>query len=722
MKYINKLLLGAVSVLFMASCVEDSLLDYRVDKPESVVQQEYLNDYDVLKSYVDRSASPDFKLGAGVSLNAFNERGVVYSHIMSNFDEVTAGYAMKHGAIVQNNGSMNFAGVKNFIATAQEAGVTIYGHTLAWHANQNAEYLNSTIAPTIIPGTAGPTWDPVTEIDFETDDASKYLGNAGAAMEFTADGGGKDGEGRALKITNSGGHANDWDSQFFVLIDPAAQEGEQYELTMDVKADVDFSIPTQAHSVPYAYSFYDFFGAIPASSEWITYTKQVTVSADMAKNGGAGAIAFNLGVNANVFYFDNISVKKYNESGGGGPVLEASVITNTDFENGDGGWGGWGGASTRSLSADGEGYGGSGFAYTFTNPSAGNFWEAQVAYDLAPLVEGSNYVLNFQVKATAAGAIRAEIQSSSDYSSDGFGSFDVSNEWTEYTLETVAGRDDRNRFIISFGDYVGTVYIDDVTLRRLNPDGGGEQIIEMTPEEKKDTITAELDRWIAGMMEVSKDYVHAWDVVNEPMDDGNPSELKTGIGNDNLPADHFYWQDYLGKDYAVMAFNLAAQYGSPEDKLFINDYNLEYNIDKCKGLIKYVEYIEEQGARVDGIGTQMHINTNSDKDKIVEMFNLLAATGKLIKISELDMGIADGVITADATEADLQAQADMYQFVVEKYLELIPASQQYGITVWSPLDSPKESSWRADQPIGLWNLNYYRKPAYAGFADGLSGN
>ena len=81
MKYINKLLLGAISILFMASCVEDSLLDYKVDKPENLARLEYLNDYDVLKSYVDRSASPDFKLGAGVSMNAFNEKGLVYSHI-----------------------------------------------------------------------------------------------------------------------------------------------------------------------------------------------------------------------------------------------------------------------------------------------------------------------------------------------------------------------------------------------------------------------------------------------------------------------------------------------------------------------------------------------------------------------------------------------------------------------------------------------------------------
>lgn len=718
MRYLNKLWLGAVALLTIVSCTDDSLLEYKVNKPESIAGLEYLNDYDVLKSYINRTNDPNFKLGAGVSVDAFNKQGVVYSHITSNFDEMTAGWEMKHGAVVLDNGKLDTGRVKQFIATAKDAGVTIYGHTLAWHANQNAKFLNSTIAPVIIPGTGGPSWDPVTEIDFETDDASKYLGNSGAAMSFTADGEGKDGDGRALIITNSGGHANDWDCQFFVLIDPAAQEGDQFELTMDVKADAAFNIPTQAHSVPYNYSHWDFFGAVPATTSWTTYTKQITVTADQAKNGGAGAIAFNLGKDANVFYFDNISVKKYNENGGGGPVLEESVITNTDFENGIGGWGGWGGASTRGLSADGEGFGGNGFAYTFTNPTAGNFWEAQVAYDLAPLENGSKYVLNFQVKANVAGTIRAEIQSSADYSSDGFGTFNVSADWTEYTLETVATKDDRNRFIISFGDYAGTVYIDDITLRRLNPDGGGEQIIEKTPEEKRDTLSYELERWIAGMMNVSKDYVKAWDVVNEPMDDGNPYELKTGEGKD-LKSDEFYWQDYLGKDYAVLAFNLARQYGNADDKLFINDYNLEYNLDKCKGLIQYVAYIESQGAKVDGIGTQMHITTSSDKGKITQMFELLAATGKLIKISELDIGV--GKTTSEATGEDYQAQAEMYKYVVQKYFELIPAAQRYGITTWSPLDSPAGSSWRAGEPIGLWTEGYDRKPAYAGFADGLSG-
>jgi GH35 family endo-1,4-beta-xylanase len=218
------------------------------------------------------------------------------------------------------------------------------------------------------------------------------------------------------------------------------------------------------------------------------------------------------------------------------------------------------------------------------------------------------------------------------------------------------------------------------------------------------------------MMEVSKEYVKAWDVVNEPMDDGNPYELKTGIGKE-LAEDEFYWQDYLGEDYAVDAFKLAAQYGNSNDKLFINDYNLEYNLDKCRGLIEYVEYLESQGARVDGIGTQMHISTNSDKEKIIQMFELLAETGKLIKISELDMGVEKQ--TPQATDQDYIAQAEMYKFVVEKYFEIIPAAQRYGITIWSPRDSPASSSWRAGEPIGLWTEGYDRKRAYAGFADAL---
>ena len=136
-------------------------------------------------------------------------------------------------------------------------------------------------------------------------------------------------------------------------------------------------------------------------------------------------------------------------------------------------------------------------------------------------------------------------------------------------------------------------------------------------------------------------------------------------------------------------------------------------------MIEYVKYLEDKGAKIDGIGTQMHIVASSDRAKIDEMFTLLAATGKIIKISELDMGFAGNVKTPQVTAQQYAQQADMYKYVVKRYLELIPPAQQYGITIWAPQDSPANSSWRAGEPIGLWTESLVRKPAYVGVADGL---
>jgi len=266
----------------------------------------------------------------------------------------------------------------------------------------------------------------------------------------------------------------------------------------------------------------------------------------------------------------------------------------------------------------------------------------------------------------------------------------------------------------NLGKGATTYYFDNIILKKYNPTGGS-TTIEKTVEQKKTIIGVALERWISGMVTGTKDYVKVWDVVNEPMDDGKPAELKTGVGKIKT-ADEFYWQDYLGKDYAVKAFNLARQYGNASDIHFTNDYNLEYSLDKCRGLIAYVSFIESQGAKVDGIGTQMHINADSDMAKIAEMFKLLAATGKLIKVSELDMGLAGGMKTSQATDADYAAQKEMYSYVIQKYFELIPTAQCCGITIWSPLDSPANSGWRAGEPIGLWTEGYIRKPAYTDVA------
>ena len=107
------------------------------------------------------------------------------------------------------------------------------------------------------------------------------------------------------------------------------------------------------------------------------------------------------------------------------------------------------------------------------------------------------------------------------------------------------------------------------------------------------------------------------------------------------------------------------------------------------------------------------------------MFEMMRDSKKLVRVSELDMGLDDAngnpVKTSEMTEEMHKAMADHYKFVVSEYLLIIPAAQQWGICQWCITDSPASSGWRADTPTGLWDLNYNRKHTYAGFADGLSG-
>ena len=265
---------------------------------------------------------------------------------------------------------------------------------------------------------------------------------------------------------------------------------------------------------------------------------------------------------------------------------------------------------------------------------------------------------------------------------------------------------------------------------------------EMTAAEKKAALVDAMDRWIKGMMEVTATRVSAWDAVNEAISgrdndrDGFYDLESAAWGSDS----NFYWQDYLGsEDYVRIVIEKARKYyaeygGTAPLRLFINDYNLESDWDdnkKLKSLINWIKIWESDGVtKIDGIGSQMHVsyyedpNTQKSKEEhVVKMLQLMAATGKLVKISELDMGYVDKsgatLPTSKMTDARLRKMADFYEFIVSKYFEIVPVEQQYGITQWCPTDAPLDSFWRPGEPLGLWDQNYNRKYAYAGFANGL---
>jgi endo-1,4-beta-xylanase len=703
-------------LVILVSCNKYEPLVFKVDKPESVLVQEDINAYPALKTYINRSAHPDFKLGVALSLPEYLNKGVKYRLANKNFDEIVLGYEMKHGAVVQADGSLALKNVEDLLATAKEAGMNVYGHTLTWHANQNASYLKGLLAPMVVTS-------PAFANDLKVDGlknksfAGWSQANAGAGISVV-DGSGMGTGTAAVKLVSAAGSSQAGDLK---LVSPAipVNKSHKYEIVVYIKSDV----PGEGRLS---------FEGLNNNTPQIDWTKSGTPSATFTtgiswkeirfqlNDFAADSIRlhFDLGYKPGVTYYIDIN-NLYVFDTQGSPVIN-NLVSNGDFESGSA-WGGWGNNSTRGITADGMGVGNKGKALYVTNPSkTGGFWEVQTTYPFAaPLNSGETYNLSFWVKGTAEGIIRPELQSA-NYSSNGFGQVQVTKDWKLVNISTTATTADRIRLIFSYGEFAGTVYIDDVVLSSAKATGGTTTLVEKTAVEKNTIITAALDKWMAGILGVSKSYVKAWDVVNEPMDDARPAELKTGIGRTNMAADEFYWQDYMGKDYAVTAFKMARKYGNPNDIHFINDYNLEFNLDKTRGLIAYVNYIESNGAKVDGIGTQMHISITSDKEKIAEMFRLLAATGKLVKISELDIGV--GVQTTAATAEHYKAQAEMYKYVIDKYFEIIPKAQRYGITIWSPLDSPVNSSWRPGQPIGLWTETYVRKLAYSYVADALEAN
>lgn len=148
-----------------------------------------------------------------------------------------------------------------------------------------------------------------------------------------------------------------------------------------------------------------------------------------------------------------------------------NLITNSDFESGIIGWGGWGNSSTIEQSSSGEGYDGD-YSFKITNPSKVNPWEVQVAHDFSePLIQGATYRLEMYIKGSVAGSIGATLQRMEDYKGAGdFPVIYITTDWAHYEGEVVVagdGADHADRFLFNIGEYIGTIYIDNVTLCQL---------------------------------------------------------------------------------------------------------------------------------------------------------------------------------------------------------------------------------------------------------------
>ncbi len=540
----------------------------------------YLDNYKGLKEYIDTINYPNFKLGAGTTVNDYLKKTTVYKLTNANFTETVAGNAMKMASCVDGNGNMNFTTVKNYVKAATDAGLNVYGHTLGWHSQQPKGWLLRLLADKPDPN-GEETYTEVASKDFRKDKSVGWKANEtenGYTLSFNSTDG--------LKVVTT--KSKSWEIQFVAMDNINLETTKTYKMTFTVKG---------------------------------------------SKSGRI-----------------------------------------------DGRLGSW---SVNGPS----------FSVNFTDE-----WQ-DVSVDIKPAIESSFMLLHIP-------------------------------------------------------NYIGDVYI-----KNIKFEGNKGATVPQTAQEMHDTLVYAMDKWIKGMMEACDGKVKAWDLINEAIGGGGNdgsgnyllqhSDAYNPNGNPDATWDvgggAFYWQDYMGDlEYVRQACRLARKYGPEDVKLFINDYNLEGTWDlitkngikaskKVWSIIGWIKKWEADGVtKIDGIGTQMHIsfnkNSNSQntlKTAITGMFKAMAASGKLVRVSELDMGYNDAsgksVATGNMTEAQHKEMADFYEWIIQQYLTIIPAEQQWGICQWCTNDSPSNSGWRANTPVGIWDLNNYRKHVYAGFVRGLNG-
>lgn len=766
MKPIYILPLAALA-LTCVSC-EDDMMDWgrpAEENPVSISEiplsvQEQINNYDYLKNYVELYRSrvgQDFLLGLGLGADSYINDSTYRRVSIENFQMFTAGNAMKHQSMVKSNGTIDFTTFDAFCdIVGQDA--KIYGHNFIWHTQQQQSYLKSLIAPEMkIQQTGGGSGivnvlpADASNFDGGTTGGWGSWGDAKGSVEVSD--GGVDGT-MCIKLTCEGGSAA-YKAQFAYTFDQPLDMEKTYSIKFEAKSSIPGGKLQFAYQNGSTYGSQGGYTTFEVGTSWVPCEVKFQPQYD-----DVNRILINFGEIDADYYIDNIEFGEFVEAEEEiDPMVNVIAGANSSFETEDASslsWGNWGNESTKALSEKGKGNG-SDYCLVLTNPTEGaDYYVAQLAFDLdEPLKVGVTYVMQFDAKcATPGSSVQTCAQNSSNYSGGFYQAHDLATEWLTYTAEMTVTEDKGfNRILINFGKVADTFYIDNVKFGEKIEQASDNKatVITFVPksaEEKKAALLGAMEDWIGTVFShINGDtrFV-AWDVINEPVSDGGGLRGINGVfgtGEDSEPVEneteglklnwessagnaHFYWGYYMGKEYGCRAFELARKHadanGLPDMKLYVNDYNLETNPTKLQTLIDFVKYIDENNATgqpiVDGIGTQMHIQSSISREEIDAMFRTMAATGKLVRVTELDVAVGTSTPSADK----VQEQANTYKNVFESYFENVPEAQRAGITIWTLSDATEEHEyWLNGDTPNLFNADLSRKLAYKSVCDAIAG-
>ena len=742
--------------------------------------KEVIANYDNIKDYAQQY-TPDMLIGIGMGADLYiNNANGEGSLANANYQVLTPGNAMKNDAIMGNSGSLNFATVDKLIA-ALDGNMKLYGHNFFWHTQQNQTYLKSLIAPTLVVESDGDIANVLSgdASDFNggsTDGWGSWGSNKESAEVVS--GAGQDGS-AALVLKNKG-DGNAWEAQCAYTFNDYLEMNKTYVIKFKAKSTSPAGELQFQYQNGSTYGSQGGYNSFTVGTDWQTFQYEFTidkyddVNRILINYGKVGAtytiddIQFGLKQEdpmENVFAGDASDFEGGTTGGWGswGSNKEsAEVEEGTGYNN------------SKALALKNKGDGNAWeaqCAYTFDDAlqegkkyiiqfyakSSSAAGELQFQYQ-----NGTTYSSQGGYNTFSVGTdwVKCEFTFTPAYDDANRIILNFGKVGATYYIDNIKFGLAKDQSTATRG--IQYVLARNGKTRKATRAGSKMYYVLKTPAEKQAALEGAMEAWVSGVANHLKEknvVPFGYEVINEPIadgsnmyrglsegafggtwtdDDGNtlydaaPTEDDANGLTLNWGSGHWYWGYYV-PDYHVKAFQLARKYLPADTKLFVNDYNLETSPKKLEALIKFAKEIDEKNGSpiVDGIGTQMHVTLNCSDDaeknaasiaelkaKVDAMFQTMAATGKLVRVTELDLSLGTGTPSSN----QYKAQSDAYRMIVESYKANVPEAQQSGITVWSLSDNEAEHEyWLKGQVPNLFDKDYKRKWAYKGFCDGIAG-
>ena len=742
--------------------------------------KEVIANYDNIKDYAQQY-TPNMKIGIGMgaALYANNENGEG-DLANANYQVFTPGNAMKNDAIMGNSGSLNFATVDKLLA-ALDGNMQLYGHNFFWHTQQNQTYLKSLIAPTLVVESDGDIANVLSgdASDFNGGSTGGW-GSWGSNKESAEVVSGAGQDGSAALVLENKGDGNAWEAQCAYTFNDYLEMNKTYVIKFKAKSTSPAGELQFQYQNGSTYSSQGGYNTFNVGTDWQTFQYEFTITKyddvnriilNFGKVGGTYTIddiQFGLKQEDPM---DNVLAGDASDFEGGTTGSWGSWGSNkesADVEDGAG----YNNSKGLALKNKGDGNAWEAqCAYTFDDAlQAGKKYiiqfyakstsaagELQFQYQ-----NGSTYSSQGGYNTFSVGTdwVKCEFTFTPAYDDANRIILNFGKVGATYYIDNIKFGLAKDQTSATRG--IQYVLARNGKARKATRAGSKMYYVLKTPAEKQAALEGAMEAWVSGVANHLKEknvVPFGYEVINEPIadgsnmyrglsegtfggtwtdDDGNtqydaaPTEDDANGLTLNWGSGHWYWGYYV-PDYHVKAFQLARKYLPADTKLFVNDYNLETSPKKLEALIKFAKDIDEKNGSpiVDGIGTQMHVTLNcSDnaeknaaniaelKTKVDAMFQTMAATGKLIRVTELDLSLGTGTPSSN----QYKAQSDAYRMIVESYKANVPEAQQSGITVWSLSDNEAEHEyWLKGQVPNLFDKDYKRKWAYKGFCDGIAG-